>query len=125
MLMNIITYHFAQNYSNIDLPGYLYNIRRVSMSRGNGGIELKRIRTINHYLYFTTFYRYVKEFNKDRNFLFYELKDLQHYMRYIKECELFDYIPKAIDFFNEIIKDKKASIEFKDFARELISFYKL
>ena len=27
MLMNIIAYHYAQNYSNIILPGYLYNIR--------------------------------------------------------------------------------------------------
>ena len=123
MLMNVITYHYAQNYSNIDLPGYLYNIRKVSMSRGNGGIELKRVRTINHYLYFTTLYKYIKEFNKDRNYLFYELRDLQHFMRFIKECELFDYIPKAIAFFNEIIDDNNASQEFKDFARELISFY--
>ena len=123
MLMNVITYHYAQNYSNIDLPGYLYNIRKVSMSRGNGGIELKRVRTINHYLYFTTLYKYIKEFNKDRNYLFYELRDLQHFMRFIKECELFDCIPKAIAFFNEIIDDNNTSQEFKDFARELISFY--
>jgi glycosyltransferase involved in cell wall biosynthesis len=121
MLMNIITYHFAQNYSNIDLPGYLYNIRKVSMSRGNGGIELSRVRAINHYLYFTTFYRYVKEFDKDRNFIFYDLKDLQNHMKNIKECA--DYIPKTIDFLNEIIRDKKSSLELKDYARELISFY--
>ena len=94
------------------------------MSRGNAGIELKRIRTINHYLYFTTFYKYIKEFNKDRNFLFYELADLKHYMLYIKECELFDYIPKAIAFFNEIIADKNASLQFKDFARGIINYYK-
>ena len=48
MLMNLISYHFAHNYSNIDLPGYMYNLRRASMSRGNGGIELKTIRSINH-----------------------------------------------------------------------------
>ena len=42
MLMNIIAYQYAQNYSNIILPGYLYNIRNVSMSRGNGGIKLKK-----------------------------------------------------------------------------------
>ncbi len=124
MLMNVITYHFAQNYSNIDLPGYLYNIRKVSMSRGNAGIELKRIRTINHYLYFTTFYKYIKEFNKDRNFLFYELMDLKHYILFIKECELLDYIPKAIDFFNKIIEDKNASLQFKNFSRGIIDFFK-
>ena len=123
MIMNILTYHYASNYSNIELPGYLYNIRKVSMSRGNGGIELTRIRAINHYLYFTTFYRYIKEFNKDRNFLFYELRDLQHFMRYIKDTEIFDYIPKAIAYFKEILDDNLASQEFKDFANEMILFY--
>ena len=48
MLMNLICYHFAHNYSNINLPGYMYNLRSVSMSRGDGGIELKAIRSINH-----------------------------------------------------------------------------
>ena len=57
MLMNIIKYQYAQNYSNIILPGYLYNIRNVSMSRGEGGVELKKIRTINHYQYFYLFYK--------------------------------------------------------------------
>ena len=39
MIMNIISYHFANNYSNIDLAGYMYNIRKVSMSNGDGGIN--------------------------------------------------------------------------------------
>ena len=41
MIMNILTYHYANNYSNIELPGYLYNIRKVSMSRGEGAKKLK------------------------------------------------------------------------------------
>ena len=41
MIINIIIYQFAQNYSNIELPGHLYTIRKVSMSRGEGGINLK------------------------------------------------------------------------------------
>ena len=57
MLMNIIIYQFAKNYTNIKLPLYLYNIRKISMSRGEGGIELKRIRTINHFFYFKIFYK--------------------------------------------------------------------
>ena len=44
-------------------------------------------------------------------------------MRFIKECEIFDYIPKAITFFKEILDDKEASQEFKDFANEMILFY--
>ena len=35
--MNIISYQLANNYTNSFLPGYLYTIRKVSMSRGNGG----------------------------------------------------------------------------------------
>ena len=123
MIMNILTYHYASNYSNIELPGYLYNIRRKSMSRGEVGIELKKLRTINYFLYFTTFYRYIKEFKKDRNFLYYELRDLGHFMVYIKECNLTDYKNKAINFFNEILKDEFASNEFKEYSRNFIKFY--
>ena len=45
MLMNLVTHQFANNYSNLLEPGYMYNLRVVSLSRGNGGIELERIRT--------------------------------------------------------------------------------
>ena len=124
MLMNIITYQYANNYSNIYLPGYMYNIRQVSMSRGNGGEKLTKIRAINHYLYFSTFYRYIKDFNKDLNFLFYELEDLQHYMRYIKDYKIVNYIPKAIKLFNKILNDQFASKRFKQFAKNMILYYK-
>ena len=70
MLMNVIVYHFANNYTNIDLPGYMYNLRGVSMSRGDGGIELKKIRSINHFLYFKILYKYIKLFNINRKSLY-------------------------------------------------------
>ena len=63
MIMNIVTYNFAKNYTNIELPGYLYIIRKVSMSRGDGGIKLKQIRAMNHLLYFKIFYKYILEYN--------------------------------------------------------------
>ena len=93
MIMNSIAYQYADNYSNILLPGYLYNIRNVSMSRGEGGIELKKIRTINHYQYFFILYKYIKDFDKDRNFLMYEMKDLNHYVRFIKDLDIKDNTP--------------------------------
>ena len=52
MLMNVISYRFSKDYSNIDFPGYKYNLRDISISRGDGGIKLKTIRSINHYLSF-------------------------------------------------------------------------
>ena len=123
MIMNIITYQFANNYSNIELPGYMYNIRKLSMSRGNEDINLIKIRSNNHYFYFFQLYKYIKDFKKDRNFFLYELKDLQHYMRFIKTYNLVEYLPKAIDLFKEIINDEKASKELVDFAKELVMFY--
>ena len=122
MIMNIIAYQYAQNYSNIFLPGYLYNIRNVSMSRGEGGIKLKRIRTINHYQYFSLFYKYLKYFNKDRNFLMYEMKDLNHYILYIKDLNITEYIIKEILFLNDLLKDKIVTQEFRDYIKGTISY---
>jgi hypothetical protein len=48
MILNVITYQFANNFSNIKLPGYLYIRRNISMSRG-GGDELKIIRAKNSF----------------------------------------------------------------------------
>ena len=124
MIMNLIAYQYAQNYSNIILPGYLYNIRIVSMSRGEGGVKLKRVRTINHYHYFYLFYKYIKDFNKDRNFLMYEMKDLNHYVLYIKDLEIKKYITKEIDFLEELLKDKNVTKEFTKYIKETLAYFR-
>ena len=49
MAMNVISYHYANNYSNIYLPGYMYNIRPLSMSHGNGGVLLNQVRAIKKF----------------------------------------------------------------------------
>ena len=49
--MNIMAFHFAQNYSNINIPGYLYTKRIISMSRGQNK-ELDQIRGYNFLLYY-------------------------------------------------------------------------
>ena len=123
MLMNIIVNQFANNYSNIELPGYLYNIRKVSMSRGYGGEELKIIRTINHFFYFKIFYRYIKDYHKDRNYLFYEMKDLNHYILYIKDLNITNYIPLEIEYINDLMNDKYCSNEFKNYLNELLIYF--
>ena len=123
MLMNIIIYQFSHNYSNIELPGYLYNIRKVSMSRGYGGEQLKLIRTINHFFYFKIFYRYIKDYHKERNYLFYEMKDLNHYILYIKDFNLTNYISLEIDFINEIMNDTYCSEAFKNYLNELLMYF--
>ena len=123
MIMNSIAYQYANNYSNIFLPGYLYNIRTVSMSRGEGGIKLKKIRTINHYQYFFILYKYIKDFNKDRNFLMYEMKDLNHYVRFIKDLDIKEYIPKEIEFLNNLLEDPKVKYDFRNYITETLAYF--
>ena len=123
MIMNIVTYNFAKNYTNIELPGYLYIIRKVSMSRGDGGVKLKEIRAMNHLFYFKIFYKYVLEYNKDRNFLFYEMKDLHRFFIDIKDLNMTKYIPLTKKFINRILGDKRISDEFKDYLEKLILYF--
>ena len=123
MIMNSIAYQYANNYSNIFLPGYLYNIRTVSMSRGEGGIKLKKIRTINHYQYFFILYKYIKDFDKDRNFLMYEMKDLNHYVRFIKDLDIKEYIPKEIEFLNNLLEDPKVKYNFRKYITETLAYF--
>lgn len=119
MFMNNVVYQYANSYSNIILPGYLYNIRKVSMSRGEGGIELKKVRTINHFLYFKLFYRLIKQFDKNRDYLFLEMKDLNHYVYYIKDLDIKEYIPKQIKFVKYMLEDESLSPDFRNYLIEV------
>ena len=123
MLLNIVGYNFASNYSNINLPGYMYTIRRLSMSRGKGDIKLKILRSKNMFLYLQFFYKLIKDFNKDRNYLFYEIKDLRRFLKTIKNKNVKEYISKVIEFYKDIINDNKTEINFKKYInKKLISY---
>lgn len=123
MAMNIITYHFANNYSNVELSGYMYNIRKVSMSNGDGGINLTKIRSINHFLYFNIFYKYIKDFNKDRNYFFLEMKNLYRFLKDIKYYNMNKYISKIITFIETILKDKYILKDFQTFLINLTIYF--
>ena len=123
ILMNIISYHFAHNFSNIELPGYLYTIRKISMSHGDGGNELQKIRAINYFLYFKIFYKYIKQFKKDRNFIYYEMKDFNNYILDLKNLNISEYISKALKYLYEIKRDKYASNDFKNYCSEIIFYF--
>jgi glycosyltransferase involved in cell wall biosynthesis len=126
MAMNLIIYHFANNYSNIYLPGYMYNIRSVSMSHGDGGIELKKIRAMNYLLYFKILYRYIKEFKINRKILLNELKSLKRFIYSIKDNNMTFYENHTKNFLNEILNDNFADKMVKSFTIGLLLlFYKL
>jgi glycosyltransferase involved in cell wall biosynthesis len=123
MAMNIISYHFANNYSNIYLPGYMYNIRPISMSRGNGGSLLAQVRAINYLLYFKVLYKYVKQFEINRRILFYELRNLKRYIYSIKDNNMTFYENQFINFSNEILNDEFSDKIFKSFVVELLLYF--
>ena len=113
--INMINFHFAFNYSNIKLPGYLYNIRKNSMSRLSNDHSHNLIISYNFLLYFKLFYKFIKEFKKDLNFLFYDLKSYFHLLKF-KSLNATEYILKTIEFLKDINKDD-ISQNFKDFIK--------
>ena len=117
--INIINFNFANNFSNINLPGYLYNIRKNSMSRIDNGKIHDLIVSYNYLLYFKLFYKYIKDFKKNLNFLFYDLKISYNYILKIKELNGTKYFPIALDFFTEIIQNNNISNEFLFFIKDL------
>ena len=121
MIMNIISYQFANNYSNINLPGYLYNKRKKSMSRG-GGRKLKNIRAKNYIFYFKIFYKYIKDFGKDRNILYYEMKDLEQFITKIKVYNMTKYIRIQRNLLKKILKENTLSVEFKNYLQNFLKF---
>ena len=42
-ILNLMSFHFAKNFSNLKMPGYMYNIREFSMTHGKKDIKKKII----------------------------------------------------------------------------------
>ena len=112
--MNILNFNYAHNYSNLKLPGYLYNIRKNSMSRIDIGSEHDLIVSDNYLLYFNLLYKYLKDFKKDYNFLYYDLKSNYFFIKKFKDLNASYSINKTVLFLNQITKDN-ISLNFKNF----------
>ena len=73
-------------------------------------------KSISYFLYYQLLYRYIKEYDKDRNYLYYELKE---YGLYILNLQKFNntenYVKKAKIMFKDILNDNKATLEFKNY----------
>ena len=121
MMINLISYQFANNYSNINLPGYLYIKRKKSMSRG-GSIKTKAFRASNYFFYFKLLYKYIRDYNKNRNILFYEMKDLEYYIYRIKDNNKTKYKRMELNLLKKIMKENQLSIEFQNYLQN-ISIY--
>ena len=121
--LNILVFHYGNNYSNINLPGYLYNLREDGMSSVNkGNIKHDIILSYNFLLYFKFFYKYIIKFNKDINFFLYDFKAFSVYLFKLKDLKAINYIPTAINFFKEIMGGNIPK-NFRTFINELLAYF--
>ena len=121
-ILNIMNFHFAKNYSNIKIGGYLYNIKSSSMSIGfiNKNHRIKQ--DISYFLYFKFLYKYIKEFDKDRAFIFNEIKvNIKRTIEF-KKLNISDYLDKVKFFLYEIKNDEKSSEFIKNFIGKLLLY---
>jgi len=115
-LLNIIIYNFANNYTNLNLPGYLYNIRNSSITHTiNNDILIKK--SISFFLFYLLFYRLIKDFDKDRNYLYFDLRLFGRFILNLKKINNTFFLNKAKIMFNEILNDNKTSKEFKNYIK--------
>ena len=118
-LLNLISFHFAKNYSNIKIPGYMYNIRNNSMTHGRNGIKKKIFFCYNHLLFFSKLFYFIKNYNKNRIILYNELLDLNK--RLIKLNKLTKNNTEILLFYNNILNDKYVFKVFRDLIKTFIS----
>ena len=118
-ILNLMCFHFSKNFSNIRIPGYMYNIREFSMTHGKKSIRKKILFCYNHLLYLGKLYKFIKNFNKNRRILYNELLDLNK--RLIKLNKLTKNNSEIILFYNKILNDKYAFKNFKDYIKTFIS----
>ena len=119
-ILNIINFHFAKNYSNIKIGGYLYNERAISMSRGFMNKNHRIKQNISFYLYFKLLYKYIKDFDKDRNFMYNEINTNQMRIIEFKKLNISDYIEKVKLLLYEIKNDDKSSDLLKNLIHKLL-----
>jgi hypothetical protein len=91
------------------------------MSRG-GGRKLKNIRVKNYIFYLKIFYKYIKDFKKDRNILYYEMKDLEQFVKKIKDYNITKYMRIQKNFIKKILKENILSVEFKSYLQNFLNF---
>ena len=121
--INILAFQFANNYSNVNIPGYLYILREEGMSNDNkGNIGHDIILSYNFLLYFKFFYRYVRKFKKDINFFFHDFKPFSIYLLKLKDLNATAYIPEAVKFFKKI-QLSNVPKKFEIFLDELINYF--
>ena len=119
-IMNILNFRFSRNYTNINIYGYMYNIRNNSISRFNNDIKKRRVLNLGIYYYMKLLYKYIREFDIDRKLLYLELELFNNQIQFLKDNDKNFFKRKMNRIFNAIIEDDKASFYFKNYCEYLI-----
>ena len=94
------------------------------MSRG-GGDNLIRTRATNYVFYLLIFYKYIHDYNKDINFLFYEVKNIEKNLLIIKEYNMNKFKEILLNLISRIRHENSLSNEFQAYLSNLtINFEK-
>ena len=119
-IMNILNFHFAKNYTNINIYGYMYNVRKNSISRFTNDLKKRYILNLGIYYYLKLLYKYIKEFNIDRQVLFLEIVLFNKQILFLKKNDPnFFFKRKMKRIFDAILNDDKASTFFKNYINNL------
>lgn len=108
-IMNVINFQYAKNYTNIKIPGYMYNIRKKSISHDCLADENDIIIYKSLLIYFKLFYQFIIYFNKNRNYFLFEFKYLKNYLMKFKDNNTSQYILEVNQLFEDIMRDKNIS----------------
>ena len=115
MIMNIVSYQFANNYTNVNIPGYLNIKKKVNKPKEKELIKLKQIKALNYLFYIRLFYRYIKDFHKDINFLFNEIKNLKEFMLEIKDKNMAKYKQIQIKLIELLLSENNLLSDFEKY----------
>ena len=118
--LNILSFNYARNFSNIKIPGYLYNVREKSMSRGLISKEFDLIRGYNYLLYYKFLFGFVIDFKKDVNYFFIDFQNLGYFLFNLKYTQNSSYKNDTITFLETIKRDEKVTIQWKDYIYEFL-----
>ena len=121
-IINTINFQFALNYSNLNLYGYMYNVRSDSMSHSDKSEIESQLKQANNIVYFyELFYKYIKYFHKDINYLYNDLKYFDYYFNYVIDSNSSAIEKRKIKkLYSKIIEEKNISNKFREYAKKAI-----
>ena len=96
----------------------MYNIREKSMCHGKADINKKILFNYNHLLYLRKFYKYIKDFNKERNFLFYELIKVNKLLIELNNITK-KYNTDLKKFYDDFLENPNSSELFKQYIKKI------